>query len=67
MTFHNLPDDLFLSILSEWIELIDASSLDIALCHHQYRQNYLNVIRGRMVISSVDLTYLTGKFPALLE
>jgi PIN domain nuclease of toxin-antitoxin system len=48
-------------------KLIDASSLDIALCHHQYRQNYLNVIRGRMVISSVDLTYLTGKFPALLE
>lgn len=47
MILLDLPEDLSVALLSEWLEhsLLDLSHLDAACCHHASRQRWLHVLR----------------------
>ena len=63
--FQHLPDDILLSIMSNWISFDDNNfrnlrKLDSTICEKQYREQYLRCLRILLLSESFSL-YLNKK------
>lgn len=52
MSFFDLTDDLFRNFLSDWLNMLDVSALDIALCNHNLRASFYSSLSGTSTFAS---------------
>ena len=54
MRFYEFPDDIMISVLTGWLDMVDIARLDSATCNHKQRTTFLELISaedGRVVFT----------------
>jgi len=56
VNFLRLPAELLFNIYSDWLDPLRVSRLDCAICSRQYRQEWLEYLKRRHILKTVQLS-----------